>query len=168
MQPLVLALVALYALLLLIPFVPAVELGMTLMMVLGTPVVPLIWAATVLALIVAYLIGRLVPERAVARLFRALRLTRAEALMTEIAPLETEARLALLTRHAHSRLLPLILRSRYLALAAALNTPGNILIGGGGGIALVAGFSRLFRLPPYVLTVALATTPVPILMYLWP
>ncbi len=168
MQPLVLALVALYAVMLLLPFVPAVELGMTLMMVLGTPVVPLVWGATVLALTVGFLIGRLVPERAVRNLFRTLRLARAERLMTELEPLGTEARLIYLTRNAHSRLLPFLLRSRYLALAVSVNTPGNMLIGGGGGIALIAGFSRLFRLPAYILTIALATTPAPILMYLWP
>lgn len=42
----------------------------------------------------------------------------------------------------------------------------NILIGGGGGIALMAGMSRLFPLPVYLLTVICAVAPVPLFMVL--
>jgi hypothetical protein len=48
-------------------------------------------------------------------------------------------------------------------IAAALNLPGNALIGGGGGIGLIAGMSRLYPYPKYILFVALAITPLPIL-----
>jgi len=65
-------------------------------------------------------------------------------LREEIEPLEKKERLNLLIDRAPKRLLPLLLRHRYLALAAALNIPGNYIIGGGGGIALFAGVSRLF------------------------
>ena len=50
----------------------------------------------------------------------------------------------------------------YLALAVALNIPGNYLIGGGGGIALFAGVSRLFSVPGFVITIMLAVAPVPL------
>jgi len=49
-------------------------------------------------------------------------------------------------------------------VAAAFNIPGNALIGGGGGIALVAGMSGLFRLPTYILMVAIAISPIPLFL----
>jgi hypothetical protein len=44
----------------------------------------------------------------------------------------------------------------------AINLPGNIVIGGGGGIALMAGLSRLFSPSGFVVTVAIATLPIPL------
>lgn len=167
-QPAVVALLAIYVVMLMLPFVPGIELGLALMMVLGPPVLPLVYFATVLALTLSFLIGRLVPERRIAEVFRGLRMRRAEALMVGLENLGTEERLAFLIRGAHSRLVPILLRSRYLAVAVAVNTPGNFMIGGGGGIGMIAGVSRLFRLDAYVLTIALAVTPLPIVMMLWP
>ncbi|MCP1169307.1 hypothetical protein NHG85_12380, partial [Limimaricola sp. ASW11-118] len=57
-----------------------------------------------------------------------------------------------------------VLRRRYLLLALLINLPGNSLIGGGGGILLAAGLSRLFRPAPVLLTLVLATAPVPLLL----
>lgn len=53
---------------------------------------------------------------------------------------------------------------RDLALIAVLNMPGNALIGGGGGIALVAGMSGMFRPDRYLLAVAIAALPIPLFM----
>ncbi|MDH4093862.1 MAG: hypothetical protein OEV81_03655 [Betaproteobacteria bacterium] len=49
-------------------------------------------------------------------------------------------------------------------IALAINLPGNALIGGAGGIGLVAGMSGILSFPRYALTIAAATTPVPVLM----
>ncbi len=54
------------------------------------------------------------------------------------------------------------MRYRYLALAVALNVPGNYLIGGGGGIALFAGVTRLYSIPGFLLTIIVAVAPVPL------
>lgn len=43
-----------------------------------------------------------------------------------------------------------------------LNLPGNALIGGGGGIALMAGMSRLFSFPLFLLSLTVAVSPVPL------
>jgi hypothetical protein len=67
---------------------------------------------------------------------------------------------------APTRVVPFLLRHRYLALALAFNLPGNALIGGGGGIALLAGLSRQFRYPHYLLMLCLAIAPVPVLLLL--
>jgi hypothetical protein len=47
-------------------------------------------------------------------------------------------------------------------LAIVLNLPGNIVIGGGGGIALMAGASRLYSVPGFLVTIVLAVAPVPL------
>jgi hypothetical protein len=59
-----------------------------------------------------------------------------------------------------------VLKYRYFTLAIALNTPGNILLGDGGGIALLAGFSRLFSVPAFALTIMVAVSPVPLVILL--
>jgi hypothetical protein len=56
------------------------------------------------------------------------------------------------------------LRYRYVALALAVNTPGNSVIGGGGGIMMIAGLSGLFTPAATFLTVAVAVSPVPLAM----
>ena len=50
----------------------------------------------------------------------------------------------------------------YLLLAVLLNVPGNSVIGGGGGLCLLAGLIGVYR-PRWMLpTLALATAPVPL------
>ena len=39
------------------------------------------------------------------------------------------------------------------------------MLGGGGGIALMSGFARLYRWPWFILTVALASMPIPFLVF---
>jgi hypothetical protein len=48
----------------------------------------------------------------------------------------------------------------------ALNVPGNAVIGGGGGIALLAGMSGLVTFPRFLATVSLAALPVPLFVVL--
>ena len=59
------------------------------------------------------------------------------------------------------------MRYRYLNLAVLINIPGNAVIGGGGGIAFVSGLSGTFRMPLAILTIALATAPVPLGIWLF-
>jgi hypothetical protein len=163
---LIMTAIALYVLLMMLPFVPGVEIGLGMMVMFGPEIAPLVYGATVLALTLAFLIGRLVPQPAIVRVFETLRLSRAARLLRDLEPLDTDARLELLLGNASSRAVPFLLRHRFLALIAALNVPGNAVIGGGGGICLVAGFSRLFALPKFALAVAVAVLPVPLVMLL--
>ena len=80
---------------------------------------------------------------------------------------DIEARIALLLDRAPPGLLNLALRRRYLALALAVNVPGNSIIGGGGGIMLLAGMSGLFAPVPTALAVILAVSPVPLAVALF-
>ena len=53
----------------------------------------------------------------------------------------------------------------YVALALAVNTPGNSIIGGGGGILMLAGVLRLFHWSGILLTLMIATLPIPLAVF---
>jgi len=162
----VMAGIALYTALLAIPFVPGMEISLTLLAAFGHQVAVIIYAATVAALVVSYLIGRLVPVRLIASLFGSLGLQRAGDLVQRLEPLTAEQRLETLIEHAPRRIMPALLKHRYIAIAVALNLPGNTIIGGGGGIALLAGISGLFTFTRYLAIVSLAVLPVPLAVFL--
>lgn len=155
-----------YIVLMALPFCPGIEIGLGMIMLLGAKIVPLVYAATVVGLLLAFLVGRLVPPRAIIGAFDLLGLHRARDLLLRLEPLDSKQRLEFLLGSGTPRFVRSLLKYRYLAVAIALNTPGNIVLGDGGGIALAAGFSRLFSLPAFTLTVVLAVSPVPIAILL--
>lgn len=157
---------AAYVVLLAIPFVPGAEIGIALLTAFGRAIAPLVYAATVLAMMLAFLVGRFLPDRVLIRLLGGMRMTRAADLVARAAPLSSDARVAMLLEGAPPKLIALALRHRYVALALAVNTPGNSVLGGGGGIMLLAGLSGLFRPLPTVLTILIAVSPVPIVVLL--
>lgn len=167
MPGLTVAMLLLYALLIAIPFVPGIEIGLSLLMISGPDWALPVWIATTLGLALALIAGCRVSYDWLHRVFVDLRLTKASALLERIQPLTTAERVALLQAHLPARIGPTIMKFRYLALAALINIPGNSVIGGGGGIALLAGLSGLFRLPVALITVALATAPVPLMVWLF-
>ena len=151
-----------FGLLVAIPFVPGVELGITLIAMFGPPVVFLVYLSTLIGLSISFIIGRLISLRSLVTLFENLKLKRSSQLLNKVEPLKMEDRLEFLISQAPSRLVPFLIRHRYIALAILVNLPGNILIGGGGGISLIAGASRLFSLPGFLITITLAVSPVPL------
>lgn len=155
---------AVYMLASAVPFVPGAEIGLALMLTLGPPIALLVYLSMVVALTTAYLVGRFVPLAFIAAVFAFFGLERARRLVAEMVPLDGEARLALLTERAPPRFIPLLLGHRYVTLAVLLNVPGNTLIGGGGGIALVAGMSGVYSFARYLATVGIAVAPVPLLV----
>jgi hypothetical protein len=148
-----LVLAAAYVLLLALPFVPAIELGIALMLVLGRDGVVLVYGCTQIALALAFAAGRMLPP---ATLTRWLPSGAARSRCGDPAG-RACAWLGIADR---------AVRHRHLALAAALNLPGNAVLGGAGGLAFFAGASRLYSFPRFCLLVAVATSPVPILMLL--
>jgi hypothetical protein len=159
----IIAAAVLYIVVAAVPFVPAAEIGFAMMLLGGPEVAGLMYLCTVLALTSAYLVGRVVPARFCAAALAYFGFRRARDLVLQVAGLDAPARLALLQAKAPRRFLPGLLRHRYLALALALNLPGNTLLGGGGGIALIAGLTGLYSVTGYLTTVALAVAPVPLL-----
>lgn len=152
---------AAYALLLAVPFVPGIEISLGLLSAFGSTVALQVYFATVAAFIVSYWIGRIVPAAVLSSFFRWIGFTSAEALVERLRPLSRKERLALLVEIAPRRFIPSLVRYRYLALIVALNLPGNAILGGGGGIALLAGLSGLFSFPLYLIAASLSALPIP-------
>ena len=90
---------------------------------------------------------------------------RACELVERLASMTREERLAHLTDRAPEWLKPMVGKGRYVLLGALFNLPGNAVIGGGGGIAFIAGFSRLFRPSVTALVVLIAVMPVPLAVW---
>ena len=153
---------AAYTALIAIPFVPGIEIGLSLLMLFGAKVVPLLYACTLVGLSAAYFAGYFLPASALRKLLGDLALRRASDFVGRIEAMSTAERLDFLVSRSPRRLVPHLLRYRYLAAAVALNIPGNSVIGGGGGIAFLAGVSRLFSPPAFLATLAVAIAPVPL------
>lgn len=157
---------AAYIVLLAMPFVPGAEIGIALLTAFGAAIAPLVYAATVIAMMLAYTVGRLLPATTLARALSFLRMRKAAELVTRAAPLDPAERLAMLLEGAPPRTVGRALRHRYVALALIVNVPGNSVIGGGGGIMMMAGLSGIFAPVQTFLTIAVAVSPVPVAIFL--
>jgi hypothetical protein len=161
------AFLLLYALLIAVPFVPGIEIGIALLMLRGEEVAPYVYIATVAGLCLAYAAGQLVSYAWLHRLFADLRLRRACKLIERTRTMSREDRLDALRSALPGWLEPVAIRGRYVLLALLLNVPGNGVLGGGGGIAMAAGLTRMFAPGWTVATIALAVLPVPLAVWLW-
>ncbi|KPQ15437.1 MAG: hypothetical protein HLUCCO18_12175 [Rhodobacteraceae bacterium HLUCCO18] len=155
-----------YVGLLAIPFVPGAEVGIAMLTAFGAAIAPLVYVATVAAMMLSYTLGRLLPGTTLARLLGLLRLRKAADLVARASALPPDERLALLLEGAPPRTVGLALRHRYVALAVIVNVPGNAMIGGGGGIMMMAGMSGIFAPVQTFLAIAIAVSPVPVTVLL--
>lgn len=151
-----------YIALLAMPFVPGAEIGVALLAGFGAAIAPLIYVCTVAAMMLVFTIGRFLPISALEQFFRVLRLTRAADLVARAASLSKDDRLEMLLEGQSKRTVSIAVRYRYVAIALAVNMPGNSIIGGGGGIMIVAGLSGIFTPPATFLTILIAVSPVPL------
>ncbi len=156
-----------YALVIAVPFVPGVELAISFMLMRGPEVAPLVYVATVIGLALAYLVGRFVPYRWLQRASHDLGLHGLDRSLAEIAGLSRHDRLNLLRDRLPRRLRWVATKFRYVMIAALVNLPGSTLIGGGGGILMLAGLSRLFGFSAILITLILAVAPVPALVWVF-
>lgn len=156
--------VLVYIVLMALPFTPGVELGLALMMVLGPKGIVLVYLCTLLSLSLSFMVGRLIPLRAFARFLGWLHLEIARDLLIQVEPLDAEQKLNYLLKTAPLRVIPFLLKHRYFMIAFILNLPGNALVGGGGGIGLIAGLSRLYPFFKFFLLISLAILPLPLLI----
>lgn len=155
----------LYAILIAIPFVPGVEIGLFLLIAFGAPVAPFVLLATITGLSASFILGRFMPISSMCRLLDGIGLKRVCIFMERIEELDPQERLLLITERLPLWIGPNLMRYRYLVIAVGLNVPGNVLIGGGGGIALMAGLSRIFSPMATILTIAVAVSPVALAVY---
>lgn len=155
-----------YAAMIAMPFVPGIEIGVALMMLRGGEVAPFVYLATIAGLFLAYLLGLRMPYAVLHRFFADLRMRPACRLLERIAPLSPDERLAALQARLPRWIAPYATRHRHVLLGIAINVPGNGVVGGGGGLCLLAGLSRLYRPAATALTLAIAVAPVPLLVWL--
>ncbi|WLD57230.1 hypothetical protein NFC81_10915 [Salinispirillum sp. LH 10-3-1] len=147
---------SLYALVLAVPFVPGVELGWMIMGLFGRIGIVAAWLSTVLGLSISYWVARRLSDHPqLQRLHDA----RDSLMATPKEDLSMSQRflaagVCLYEKHP------------YLFIFVTLNLPGNWLIGGGGGIAATAGIMPKVGYLRFVLTCAVATGIVPVLLWL--
>lgn len=156
-----------YAVLLAIPFVPGIEVGLAVLAMEGAWIAPFVYLGTVGGLILAYQVGAHLPYRYLHRVLADLGLRGACRLLDRIEPLGEAERIALIRKPLPGFLARITLGWRYLLLALLFNIPGSAMLGGGGGIAFVAGLTRIFDARLTILTIVLAVAPVPLLVWLF-
>lgn len=161
------AVLVIYAVLIAIPFVPGVEIGLSVLAAGGADIAPLVWLATACGLSLAFAVGCTVPIAWLRRVLTDLHLIRAAHLVARFEALPPKGRVAFLHEILPSKYCGWIMKYRYVNLAILINIPGNSVIGGGGGIAFVSGLSGTFRAPLALLTIAVATAPVPLAIWLF-
>ncbi len=145
-----------------VPFVPGTEIGMVMLGMFGAAIAPLIYLSTIASLCLAYAVGRLVPPRMTAAGLRWLGLHRLADRILATLQMTPPERLDMLLEGVDSRILRVFVKHRYVALALIINMPGSMIVGGGGGISMAAGMSGVFAPVPFLLTVMIAVSPVPI------
>ena len=166
MGGMILGALSLYVIAAAIPFVPAAEIGFALLFVFGGAAVPLVYLGMVGALILSYAVARLVPTPAISGWLAWLGFPRQAALIRRIHETPREERISLLLDRVPPGLARTICANRYVALGLLINLPGNMLLGGGGGLAFAAGASGVYAAPAFVLTVMIAVSPVPAIFWL--
>lgn len=149
-----------------IPFVPGAEIGFALLLLFDGQVAPLVYVGMVSALILSFMIARLVPVSIQARLLHWLGLTKAADFVAKLDANAPVNSMEMLSMIVPSNLGRRLFAHRYLLLAVALNTPGNSLVGGGGGLAFIAGASRLYSFWQFLAIVVCAVAPVPLFFVL--
>jgi len=159
-------LVLVYALCMMLPFMPAIELGLVLLAMLDIEGVLMLYLLTVVALMISYGIGKLIPIHVLKKLFDFLHFHRASELLCRAGVCDEKEQINRFIEHAPKRMIPFLLRHRYCVFAVAINRPGNMIIGGAGGIAMMSGLSRLFGFRQFALTLLIAVSPLPILTVL--
>jgi len=155
-----------YALLLAIPFVPGVEIGIAVLVLQGPSAAPIVYVATAAGMFLAFAIGQYAPFSRLIQFCDDLALVRIAGLLARIEQTPSQQRLGQMHDRLPRWLAPIFCNYRYVTLGLAINLPGNIALGGGGGIMMAGGLSRLFQTRFAVLTILIATLPVPLSVWL--
>ena len=137
---------------------PGVELGILIMMVFGKTGVVFAYLCTVAGLSLAYCSGWFMCRQHGG----------------QIAPCQPDALNKAFQRLSQTRggqwfggiCQRVIIPHRYVSLGVLFNVPGNMVIGGGGGIAMMCGASARFQWPRFIIATMIATSPVPVIFLL--
>ena len=143
-----------YMILLSIPFVPGVELGWLLIILVGKSAVFPVYILTVLGLMVSFTIGKKFSQSKITSWLNVAALNKHfEKRMGTVS-----TRFNFLKNFIH--------HYRYLLVMILLNMPGSAIIGGGGGVSFVCGMNKGFSWRGFLLTLLVSVAPVPIMIYL--
>jgi len=143
----------LYVAVMALPFVPGAEIGLLLLALLGACMAVPVYLATVAALTLAFSIGQFAPRVILPGRGGRMAIPPGSPRIRDLDKMKAgllSRRLRLLTKH------------RWLALVVLFNMPGNTVLGGGGGIAMMAGITGAFTFGSFILGVAIAVAPVPL------
>lgn len=163
--PLLLAILLIYVALLACPFVPGAEVGLMLLVFFGGDLAGPVYLSTVAALCLSFFVGRQIPDSTAAAVLQRVGLAHAaKALVAygNAAQVGGSRRSRVGWRFGLSHWVARAMAFRGLTLAVLINTPGNVVLGGGGGIALTVGLGRLIPFRQFVVSVALAVAPIPL------
>lgn len=149
-----------------LPFVPASEIGFGLLIIFGGEIAPLVVAVAAAGLITSFLVGRFVSKRQLARFLEYFGLVRAPAFLRKLRTMTSNQTLDYLLSDAPRKLGPIMLKYRYLGIVALLNIPGNAVIGGGGGIAFMAGVSGVFGTTGFIIATIIGVLPYPLFFFI--
>jgi hypothetical protein len=130
-----------YAILLALPYFPSVEIGFAIMVLFGKQGVTFAYVATLIGFLFAFLVGNLIQK----------------------CNLEDHGLLRVCKSGITAKLAR---KSPFFALVMLINLPGNIVLGGGGGIALNYGMTKQLNIVSFTLAIAIGVAPLPLLMML--
>lgn len=146
-----------------IPFVPGAEIGFALLLIFAGQASPIVYAGMVGALLLSFTVASFVPLPVLARLANWLQLKRTSVFVNELATTPLQDRTNVVSGRLDSWFGRTMLNNRYVVLALLLNLPGNSVLGGGGGLAFLAGISGLYRFWAYLISVSIAVAPFPLI-----
>ena len=148
-----------------LPFVPASEIGFGLLIVLGGEIAPLIVLVSASGLITSFLVGKFVSMQKLAKLLNWFGLEKASNFLLKLQNMNQQEKLDHMMQGVSKKWSIALMRYRYLGIIALLNIPGNAVIGGGGGIAFMAGVTGLFSAKWFALSAILGVLPYPLFFF---
>lgn len=155
-----------YMLLIAFPFVPGAEIGFALLLIFGAQFAGALYLATIAALTLSFSVGRLAPACSLQNICTRLGFARIAQLLSENHAGVISAPALSVGAYVFPNWVKWLVRHRRCTLAVLINAPGNTLVGGGGGIALAAGVSRMITFREFLISVSLAVAPIPLIVTL--
>lgn len=148
-----------------LPFVPSSEIGFGLLIIFGGEIAPMIVLVSSAGLITSFLVGKFVPKRRLAELLAWFGLEKAPDFLIKLQGMSPQEKLDHMMQGVSKKWSIALMRYRYLGIIALLNIPGNAVIGGGGGIAFMAGVTGLFSAKWFALSAILGVMPYPLFFF---
>lgn len=149
-----------------LPFVPASEIGFGLLIIFGGEIAPLIVLVSSAGLITSFMVGKFVPKPKLAKALEWFGLEKAPKFLLKLQGMSSQEKLDHMMQGVSKKFGVALLRYRYLGVIALLNIPGNAVIGGGGGIAFMAGVTGVFSTKGFAISAIIGVMPYPLFFFI--